>query len=114
MPVFPLEEMLRLYVSGRIPLSEIWDWLAVYQWDLTGVALELAKEVEDAIVYYNDDFLAEDDVRVWLSALLEARSSKSVRYSWLTPPPLPSKVARFSESTGTSTNASERLVVISV
>ena len=110
--MFPLEEMLRLYVVGRLSLFEIWDWLAVYQWDLTGVDLELAKEVEDAIVYYNDDFLAEDDVRIWLSTLLEARTTKSVLYSWLTPPPLPSKIVRFAESTGTSMGASESRVVI--
>jgi len=112
--MFPLEEMLRLYVAGRIPLSEVWDWLAVFQWDLTGEDESLAKEVEDALVYYNDDFLSEDDVRIWLSTLLEARTSKTVKCSWFTRPPLPRRVTRVSELVGTSTNASERLVVISV
>jgi hypothetical protein len=112
MTVFPLEEMIRLYLAGRLSLPEIWDWLAVYQWDLTGYDESLAKEVEDALVYYNDNYLSENDVRIWLSTLLEARTTKSVQYSWLTPPPLPSKVARFSESMGTSTSASERSVLV--
>jgi hypothetical protein len=112
MPVYPLEEMLRLYVAGRVPLSGVWDWLAVFQWELTGDHESFAKEVEDALVYYHDDFLSEDDVRIWLSTLLEARTSKTVQYSWFTPPPLPRTVARFAASTGTSTVASECLVVM--
>lgn len=83
--MFPLEEMLRLYLDGRLSLPEIWDWIAGYQWDLTGDDESLAKQVEDALVYYNDDYLIENYVRIWLSTLLEARTSKSVQYFWLTP-----------------------------
>ena len=69
--------MIRQYLSHWIDQPAIWDWLASSQWDLDDDDRRLAEEIEDALIYFNDGYLDESDVRLWLSNLREQHTIKT-------------------------------------
>ena len=58
------------YLAAGLPLSAIWDWLALYQWDLKGDDLAFSDAVEDALIWFYDDYITEVGLQAWLVDIL--------------------------------------------
>ncbi len=75
-----MQQLYREYLRREVSLDDLRDWLAMNQWELSGLDEELADEADVALAHLDDGYGDEEHLRSRLAFVLQAHIIATVQF----------------------------------